>query len=173
MKLLYYIPAYGKPNLNIKFEILEHNINYISDQIEQSIDLCINFYSPSQEIIKNLKKNKKINKLYVYEKKGVLTELFLTNPNNSKIKDYDYILFILDDVKIININIRKMIEIKNNNKFEILSPKIIKSTHSFMNNFSEGISINNFLEVYFYYLILIIFINFYLYIQLKINGCGE
>ena len=45
-------------------------------------------------------------------------------------------------------DIMKMIEIKEKYKFEILSPKIINSTHSFMNKQTQGVSVNNFLEVY-------------------------
>ena len=148
MKILYYIPAFGNPNADIKYKILNHNISYIYDQIKKPFDICINFYTHSPDVIINIQKNPFINKLLVYEKKGVLTELFLTNPHNSLIKEYDYILFILDDVRIVNMDIMKMIEIKENNNFEILSPKIIKSTWSFMNNLSQGVSVNNFLEVY-------------------------
>ena len=148
MKILYYIPAFGNPDTDIKYEILNHNISYIYDQIKKPFDVCINFYTHSSDVITGIQKNQCINKLLVYEKKGVLTELFLTNPNNSLIKEYDYIFFILDDVKIINMDIMKMIEIKEHNNFEILSPKIIKSTHTFMNNLSQGVSVNNFLEVY-------------------------
>ena len=88
-----------------------------------------------------------INNLYIYKKKGVLSELFLTNPNNDCISNYDYILFILDDVKILNIDIQKMIEIKKKYNIEILSTKILKSSHKFMNSY-ENLTINNFLEVY-------------------------
>ena len=148
MKILYYIVAYGKPNKKIKYELLNYNLTYIYNQIKTSLDVIINIYTSSPELT-SLKKKNFINKLLVYEKKGVLTELFLTNPNNSLIKEYDYILFVLDDVKIVNIDIMKMIEIKKKYNFEILSPKIIKSSHSFMNKFSQGISVNNFLEIYF------------------------
>lgn len=149
MKLLYYIPGFGSPNTDIKYEILNHNISYIYNQIKNTFDISINFYTPpSPKLISSIQKNHCINQLLVYEKKGVLTELFLTNPNNLIIEDYNYIFFILDDVKIIDIDIMRMIEIKETNNFEILSPKIINSTHSFMNHLSQGLSINNFLEVY-------------------------
>ena len=148
MKLLYYIPAFGNPNSNIKYEILNHNISYIYNQIKNKFDICINFYNLSPIVIFNIKKNSCINKLFVHEKKGVLTELFLTNPYNSHIKEYDYIFFIFDHVKIVNIDIMEMIKIKKKYNFQILSPKIIKSTHKYMNKISKGISINNFLEVY-------------------------
>lgn len=164
MKLLYYIPGFGEPNLKLKVSILEHNIEYIYNQNKEPIDICINLYTSSSEIIRNLECNKYINKVFVYEKKGVLTELFLTNPNNSIVQEYDYILFIFDDIKIININIMKMIEIKKKYNFELLSPKILKATHRFMNLYNNGISINNCLEVYF---ILLEPENFYKFLSLN------
>ena len=119
MKILYYIPAFGNPNADIKYKILNHNISYIYDQIKKPFDICINFYTHSPDVIINIQKNPFINKLLVYEKKGVLTELFLTNPHNSLIKEYDYILFILDDVRIVNMDIMKMIEIKETIKIAV------------------------------------------------------
>ena len=148
MKILYYLPAFGNPAIDIKYEILNHNISYIYNQIKTPLDMCINFYTPSPQLITNIQNNNCINKLFVHEKKGVLTELFLTNPHHSHINKYDYILFIFDDIKIVNIDIMKMIEIKEKHNFEILSPKIIKSSHLFMRDLSEGVSVNNFLEVY-------------------------
>lgn len=149
MKLLYYIPSFGEPNLKLKVSILEHNIEYIYNQNKEPIDICINLYTSSPETIRNLECNKYINKVFIYEKKGVLTELFLTNPNNSIVQEYDYILFIFDDIKIINIDIMKMIEIKKKYNFELLSPKILKATHRFMNLHNCGVSVNNCLELYF------------------------
>ena len=147
MKLLYYIPAFGKNNLDVKYNILVHNLNYIYDNIKESFDISINFYTYCDEIKKNLRLLKFINNLYVYEKEGILTELFLTNPNNEKNSLYDYILFVLDDVKLIDINFKKMIKIKKKHKIEFLSIKILKSTHKFMNSY-DCLTINNFLEIY-------------------------
>ena len=64
-----------------------------------------------------------IDNVYIHNKKGVLTELFLTNPYNDLLQNYDYIIFILDDIKIINVDIHKMIKIKkkyNMKKMDIL-----------------------------------------------------
>jgi hypothetical protein len=125
MKLLYYIAAFGKPNIEEKYEILIHNLNYIYNNINQSFDVCINFYSICDNIKINLSSINYINKLYFYEKSGILTELFLTNPDNVYIELYDYIIFILDDVKILNIDLKNMIEIKEKYNIDILSPKVL------------------------------------------------
>jgi len=148
MKFLYYLPAIGKNDLEEKYNILIHNLEYIYNNINESFDLCINFYTISDYIKVKLRSLPFINNLYIYEKKGVLTELFLTNPNNSYISNYDYILFILDDVKIMNIDIKQMIKIKEKYHIDFLSSKILKSSHSFMNDNPNDLTINNFLEVY-------------------------
>jgi hypothetical protein len=51
-------------------------------------------------------------------------------------------------VKIENMDIQEMINIKNKYNIAFLSPKINNSTHNFMNTYNNNISINNFLEIY-------------------------
>lgn len=151
MKLLYYIAAIGLPDLNIKIDILLYNLKYIYNDININFDIIINCYEENDNnikiIINSIKQLNIINNIYLYKKKGVLTELFLTNPNNNLIKNYEYILFMLDDVKIINLNIKHFIQLKNLYNIKIASPKIISSTHSFM-NIHDNITIHNFLEIY-------------------------
>ena len=148
MKLLYYIASIGLPDLDVKIKILIDNINYIYNNLNNNFDIMLNCYEENDEnILNKIRETNHINDIFVYKKKGILTELFLTNPHNNILPNYDYILFILDDVKIINLNIPHIIELKETHNIELLSPKIIGSTHSFM-NIHENITINNFLEVY-------------------------
>jgi len=147
MKFLYYLAAFGNNDIPVKYDILIHNLNYIYNNIKEKFSIVINFYTISNEIKDNIRKLDFIENTYFYEKTGILTELFLTNPYNNEIHNYDYILFTLDDVKIINIDILNMIEIKKKHKIQILSPKILNSTHPFMNVFNN-LTIHNFLEVY-------------------------
>ena len=152
MKLLYYLAAIGNNNLDKKQIILLHNLNYIYNNIKQNFSISINFYDISEEIKKSVNELSFIDTVYIYEKKGILTELFLTNPNNIHISNYDYILFILDDVKIIDIDVLSMIDIKKQNNIDILSPKITNSTHGYMYKNKAGLTITNFLEVYLFLL---------------------
>jgi hypothetical protein len=147
MKLLYYLPAFGKGNIDTKYNILLHNLEHLHNTTNESFDICINFYTICEDVKAKVTSLPFINNLYVYEKEGVLTELFLTNPNNEYISSYDYMLFILDDVQLIDFDIKKMIEVKEKYNIEILSPKIINSTYTFMYE-NTDLTINNFLEVY-------------------------
>jgi len=148
MKLLYYLPAIGIKNLDKKHAILLHNLHYIYNNIKEKFSVSIGFYTVSEHIKRSINGLDFIENAYFYEKEGVLTELFLTNPNNDQIELYDYIIYALDDVKIVNMDIPRMIQIKEQYNIEILSPKILCSTHGFMRN-NHNLTIQNFLEVYF------------------------
>jgi len=147
MKLLYYLPAIGDPDLGIKEAILLHNLNYIYKNIMQPFSLLINFYTHSESIKAAVRGLGFIEQFYISERKGVLTELFLRNSDNIHVSEFDYVLFVLDDVKIVELDLPKMIDIKTKHGLEILSPRILKSTHSYMNN-GRSLTIHNFLEIY-------------------------
>ena len=148
MKFLYYCACIGDPNIKIKFQILKSNLLFLYNQLQEPFDIVINLYSLQyQSIFEKLQKLSFIRRVYFYGKKGVLTELFLTNPHNKYITDYDFILFILDDVKLIHMNLQSMILEKKKYKLDLLSPKIMKATHSYM-YLESGLNLHNFLEIY-------------------------
>jgi len=151
MRLLYYIACIGNPDLDIKTEILISNLKYIYDDIQCNFDVCINCYETDEGTYTNLISTVNglgfIDKCYCYVKAGVLTEVFLTNPHNKIVDHYDYIMFIMDDVKIFDMKLHEMIRIKELLNIRIISPKIINSTHAFM-YIHNDVTINNFLEVY-------------------------
>lgn len=149
-KIMYYLICIGKPNFEVKIEILLHNLNEIFLNINLNFDIIINCYDNSlhQKIKDELSSLSYIKNIYIFTKKGVLTEVFLNNPYNIQLINYDYIFFILDDLKISKLNFFDAINIKKEYNIEFLSPKIINSTHDYMNKYSD-LTINNFLEVYF------------------------
>ena len=153
MKFCYYLVSIGEPNLGEKLEILVSNLNYIYNDIKTPFDVIINCYETNRYItnfIKNeITDSNCIDNVYIHSKKGVLSELFLTNVYNDKIDNYDYIFFIFDDVKIINIDINEMIRIKNKLSISFFSPKIINATHPWMYSY-DNITIHNCIETYLY-----------------------
>lgn len=148
MKFLYYVPAFGNPDMNIKYNILIHNLSYIFKRTLVPLDLCINMYTVSEDMKEKLTKLPFVSKIYIHESKGVLTELFLKNPHNVHIPEYDYIFFVLDDVKIKQMDISRMISIKKQHQIEVFSPRILNSTHRFMKD-GSNLTLNNALEVFF------------------------
>ncbi len=149
MKFIYYLAAIGAPDIIKKLEILSNNLTYIYSNIKTNFDIILNCYSDFEMIHKFVSSHYFIDNVYVHNKKGVLTELWLTNPHNSLIENYDYLLFILDDVQIVNLDINKMIEIKNKFDIAILSPKVLKASHQFMSKYCNNmLTLNNSVEIY-------------------------
>lgn len=149
MRFVYYLAAIGHRGLEVKLNILAKNLNYIYSLLNTNFDIVVNSYNSEDVVYNFVQQFTFLNKKMFHNKPGVLTELFLTNPHNASLSNYDYILFMLDDVEIQELNLQEMINIKEKYNIEILSPKVINSTHAFMNSYANHIlTINNALEVY-------------------------
>ena len=152
MKLLYYLSAIGTPDLDLKVNILKKNLLHIYKNIKTRFDIIINCYNEDDTEIEEA-----INKfvfpflknIYVHKKRGMLVELWYSNPHHNVLVNYDYILYNMDDVEFKNINILELIEIKNKYEIEFLSPKIVASSHSYMNmHDSNVLAFSNRVEIY-------------------------
>ncbi len=149
MKFIYYVASIGGPNLMTKLEILSKNLTYIHSNLKENFDIILNCYSDHDLIKKFIGSHYFLSNVYSYDKVGVLTELWMVNPSNVLLDSYDYILFMLDDVQIINLDLTKMIQIKKKYDLQIISPKVINATHYFMQNQQKNIlTLNNSVEVY-------------------------
>lgn len=147
MKFVYYLTCIGKPDLEKKLKILYNNLHYIHNQLKEPFDIIVNCYTSGDIIYTFLKKFSFLEDVLTYNKKGVLTELWLTNPHNDKLDNYDYILFILDDIQITTLDIHRLIDIKKKYKLDIISPKVKNATYSWMQSY-KGLTINNALEIF-------------------------
>jgi hypothetical protein len=155
MKLLYYLAAIGQGNLEKKKEIFFDNIVKIATKINQKIDVIINMYDNDDDFINKVKSCIFIDKYYFHYKKGVLVELWKSNPYHQIINSYDYVLFILDDVLLENFDINKLIKIKEKYNFDIISPFVKNATHKWlMNRYSTKFNLlfTNAVEFYCYLL---------------------
>lgn len=133
-KLLYYLAAFGSPNVDSKYNILSHNINYIHDSINSNFDLFVNVYDTNNsfETFINKQQFPFLNNIIIHRKKGILSELWIDNPYHNTLSKYENILFILDDVKIHKLNMRSLINIKKQYNIEFLSPAVRKATWYYM-----------------------------------------
>jgi hypothetical protein len=134
MKFLYYLAAIGEPNIDIKIKNLRENLEYIYDNIKINFDIIINCYEEDLDLVKFISDLCFLDNIYIHNKKGVLCELWFTNKHNENVKNYDYILFMLDDVKILNLNLNLLIDIKHKYNIEFLSPKVLRATWDYMKN---------------------------------------
>jgi hypothetical protein len=152
MKFLYYLAAIGENNYDIKKNILFHNLNYIHNTIKTNFDIIINMYDEDTNLITQINNLPYISNCFVhFKKKFILSQLWLCNPHHTIINNYDYILFILDDIKLELFDIHKMILIKEKFNIEILSPVVKNATHTqYMSicKYTENIRFLNFLEIF-------------------------
>ena len=154
MKLLYYLAAIGPHHYDKKIEIFFKNIEHIfhemSDEIS-SIDVMINMYEDNQSFIDSLHSFERIDKIYIHKKKGVLAELWKTNPHHNVVENYDMVFFILDDIEVEDLHMKSMLEIKEKHKLDIISPRVRKATHRWlMDSFQkdEYLLLVNMVEIY-------------------------
>jgi len=152
MRLLYYLSAIGTPNLDVKINILKKNLLHIYQNINQNFDIIINCYNEDDtEIEKEINRSvfPFLENIYMHKKRGMLVELWYSNPYHHLLKHYDYILYNMDDVEFANVNILEMIDIKNRYGIEFLSPKIVASSHPYMNmHESNVLAFSKRIEIY-------------------------
>lgn len=151
MKLLYYLCAIGDYNFDIKKNIFFANIKNIYTEFNEKIDVNVNIYTKDNCFEENIKNSPYIGKYYIYNKKGIMPELFLTNPYNKHFEKYDYIIFLVDDISLEKGSIKNMIDVKNKYNLDIISPSVIDATHDFMRLFEANkLQFANAIEFYFY-----------------------
>ena len=160
--MIYYLAAFGSPNIDLKYNILIHNLNYIHDSIKYNFDLFVNIYDNTMfETFINKHKFPFLNNIIIHRKQGILSELLIDNPYHTTLSTYRHILFILDDVKIHKLNMSSLINIKKQYNIEFLSPAVRKATWSYMKPHKiKSLVLTHRLEIYCFLLKYTDFIKF-------------
>ena len=154
MKLCYYLACIGEPNLNTKIDVLHRNINYLGKQLQEKIDIIVNYYDirDTAPFLSKIKENQWVGQCYLHQKPGVLVELWLTNPHHKLIENYNYIFFCLDDIKIIELNLLNLVAIKKKYHLDLISPCVQQATHKFLmtnkNNRDRNLYLTNAIEIF-------------------------
>jgi hypothetical protein len=139
-KFLYYLAAIGEPNLETKLSILKKNLFILYKDIHQSFDIMINCYDAETiQIEEFLYSLPFLRHIIIHKQKGRLVELWKTNPYHNLISNYDYILYMLDDVLLSSWNMNKFIYIKNKYSIQFLSPKVLGGTWDYMRNQDDDV----------------------------------
>lgn len=133
-EFIYYLAAIGNPNFYEKIKFLNHNLNYLNAYYDK-FDIFINCYddSPIEQYINN-KLFPFLDNIIISKKPGMLSELWINNPKHDLLKNYNYILFILDDIMLDNCCIPRLIEIKKSQNLQFISPIVKKATWEYMKN---------------------------------------
>lgn len=154
LNVCYYLAAIGEKNYNEKVNILVNNLKIINSNLEKvgqyNLDLVYNLYSSSQEYLESHVKDH-VNNIFSQVKEGVLAELWLSNKKD--FSSYDHIIFILDDVIILEgFDLVSLIKNQKDNGVDIISPSVFNSSHKYMNEHpnNKTFSFTGEIELYFY-----------------------
>lgn len=139
MKILYYLAGIGYPNYDTKKDILFHNLKLLSSQ--GNVDIILNIYD--EKIVNDIQDSLKlcgyVNNIYSHYYKGILCQMWLTNPYNHITRNYDCVVLCLDDVEIIDIDIDDILVKKKILNIDLLSPCIQGAFHPWLMEKKEGV----------------------------------
>ena len=149
-KFLYYLSAIGESNLDKKLEILKENLFYLHESFQTNFDIMLNCYDTNISKIEDfLSSIHFLKNIIIHKKKGRLVELWKTNPHHHLISNYDYILYIMDDVLISNLNMNELIHIKKKYEISFLSPKVVGGSWEYMRNQNDNVlAFSNMIEFF-------------------------
>lgn len=115
------ITGFGAPHYEHKVDILRNNLKKIHEYPWKKVDICIYQYSDSDKyrIPIDLMVEYNINVIY---QPGIVGQFLKQGVVAEKIKEYDYILTLLDDVELMNPKWDTMIDYIKEFQFDLLSP---------------------------------------------------
>jgi protein-tyrosine-phosphatase len=147
--LLVVIPGMGDGFFEEKKKFLRKNIDIIKKTYSGNIDFLIFNYSDNDF--------SDFPEVKVVKQKGFINEYLFKYLKPDDIKQYDYIIIMLDDISICeNFDVDKIIEIYNHNDLDIISPTLTTDSefsYSFMLQnkiYGDLLRITNFTEYFLY-----------------------
>lgn len=122
------ISGFGTPHWEHKVEILKNNLEKIHDSnIWKKVHICICQYSDPQlcQIPNELKDKYSIEVIY---EKGIVGEFIHRYASSDRISNYDYILCLLDDIELQQINWNLLTHYVKALEFDLLSPALSRDS---------------------------------------------
>lgn len=157
-----FITGFGMPQLDMKIEILKHNLEILKQLKEiYTIDLYIFFYSLDKAYITNQWKdsmNQYVSNFYCIQEKGFVAE-FMHKYISKAYKKYDYIIMSLDDVEWdSSIDIQDLLKVYILEQLDILALPLHKKSEIMYEIMVQQTEPNwnyrqvNFAEYFFYFM---------------------
>jgi hypothetical protein len=172
-----FILGFGMPNIEIKLEILERNLNIFKKWKDiYDIDLYIYVYNPQfSDVLDEIDFKKYVRNVEIVSKPGIVGE-FIYNNVSKVFKKYEYTILFLDDIELTpGFDLETMVKVYNLEQLDILALPLTTDSpfnYEFMVQSMEVIKSGfnyretNFAELFFYF---ISKKNFYKYIRLFTN----
>jgi hypothetical protein len=162
-KIGLFLLGFGMPNIEIKLDILVHNLDIIKKWKDiYTLDLYIYMYNPEfSGVLEDIDFKEYVNDINIVSKPGIVGQ-FIYNDVSKVYKEYDYNILFLDDVKLHKeFDLEKILKVYNLEALDILSlPLTVDSphNHTFMLQqkymIKEGYTYRetNFAELFFYFI---------------------
>lgn len=115
------ITGFGTPNWDHKVKILKNNLEKLGKIQWSKLKITVCQYSDKNMFMIPQDLIDKYNIHVIYEK-GIVGEYIIRHASDELIKEYDYIMLLLDDVELLELDFLKMIKYYNDFSFDILSP---------------------------------------------------
>jgi hypothetical protein len=115
------ITGFGPPHWNHKLEILETNLEKITKHPWTDINIKVCQYASPRDyhIPESLIEKYKLDVIY---EPGIVGDFIRKHANPVNIINYDYLLLLLDDIELIDIDFNKLIKYQKEFNLDILSP---------------------------------------------------
>ena len=153
-----YVGGFGPQKLEEKLNVLENNLRLLSNQMKNPLDVIVNCYHQGsnrklEELFKKLRVGRIIQESWVHcVPGGVLAGMWITNPYNKNVLNYNQVVMILDDVSIQHLQLVEFEQEKTANKLDIISACVTNSSHPKLMEMQEGesVKLNSSAEMFLY-----------------------
>ena len=116
------ITGFGPPHWEHKMQILESNLEKICSYKWERITIKVCQYVSPRAYNLPATLLEKYPTLEVIYETGIVGEFIKRHANPVQLAPYDYVLLLLDDVELINIDFEKVIQYQKDLKLDIVSP---------------------------------------------------
>jgi hypothetical protein len=173
----FFVLGFGMPNIEVKIEILERNINILKKWKDiYDIDLYIYVYNPQfVDVLDEIDFKQYVRHVEIISKPGIVGE-FIYNNVSQLFQKYEYTILFLDDIELTQgFDLDIMVKVYTLEQLDILALPLTPDSpfnYEFMLQslqlFREGFNYRetNFAELFFYF---ISKKNFYKYLRLFTN----
>ena len=125
LSLFVIVPGFGGRHITHKIDILHHNLKLLSTQCDILDTVVFNYTNQSYNLAEQLS-----GICHIEEKigPGIIGQFLYKYVQPITVAQYDYVLILLDDIKLIEFDLSRAIKIYKKYSFDILSPGLTKDS---------------------------------------------
>lgn len=122
MSLFVLVSGFGEPHWDHKLKILENNLEKICSYPWTKLTIRICQYMKPEAYKIPLELFQKYPMIEVVCEGGIVGQFIKRNGDPEHLKEYDYVLLLLDDVELLNIDFSVILKYQKDHQLDIISP---------------------------------------------------